>query len=263
MSLLNKIATGIKPKAPKIMLIGVEGVGKSTAGAAMPSPIFLCGENGLVGPQFADTAHFTPETWEEVLAFVDELVNSEHSYKTLVIDTLDWLEPLLYSYVCRKSGPQYKNIEDFGYGKGYMIAQQEFRQLISRTEKANAKGMSILFLCHSQQKSVKNPLGDDYDHFESKVNAKIAGLVKEFCDAVLFAHFDMYTRKDGNKVMALGGSERIVETTHSAAWDAKNRYNLPEVMPLDMKTIMDEIRSSIGNSIKTEKKNEKKEANNG
>lgn len=260
MSLLANVKKGAKAKAPKIMLIGVEGVGKSTAGAKMPNPIFICGESGLVGSQFAETAHFTPSTWEEILKFIGELVTEEHQYKTVVIDTLDWIEPLLYNYVCRSAGPQYKNIEDFGFGKGYGIAQQEFRRLIAGLEKVNEKGMCVMILCHSQQKTVQNPLGDNYDHFEPKTNAKIAGLVKEFCDAILFAHFDIYTRKDGNKVMAMGGSERIVETTHSAAWDAKNRYGLPEVMPLDMEAIMAEIKKSMATAVE-ETKAKKAETN--
>lgn len=265
MSLLNNITKGIRPKAPKIMIVGVEGVGKSTAGSKMPNPIFICGESGLVGPQFSETAHFTPSKWEDVLAFCDELIANETDFKTVVIDTLDWIEPLLYNYVCRKAGPAYKSIEDFGYGKGHLISQGEFRQLIARLEQLNNNGFSILFLCHSVMKSVKNPLGEDYDHYEPKTNAKIAGLVKEFCDAILFAHFQVYTRKNGNKVLASGGDERVVETQFSAAWDAKNRYELPEQMDFDMDKIMEKIRESIKNSIsvgnakKAETKIEKKE----
>ena len=61
MSLLDKITKNQKPRAPRIMMIGVEGVGKSTAGASMPNPVFICGESGLVGPQFAEIPSFTPE----------------------------------------------------------------------------------------------------------------------------------------------------------------------------------------------------------
>ena len=150
---------------------------------------------------------------------------------------------MLYAHVCKNAN--HKNIEDFGYGKGYVVAQQEARQLLARLDRLNAKGMNILILCHSQIKTVKNPVGDDYDHFEAKVNMKIGGIFKEWCDAVLFAQFDMYTRKDGLRSKAVGGDNRIVQTTHSAAWDAKNRYYLPEVMPLDMTVIMEAIMKYI------------------
>ena len=243
MALFDRIKKGQTVRAPRIMMIGVEGVGKSTAGASMPNPVFICGESGLVGPQFADTPSFTPENWGEILQFVDELAQDSQGFKTLVIDTLDWVEPMLYAHVCKNAN--HKNIEDFWYGKGYVVSQQEARQLLARLDRLNAKGMNILILCHSQIKTVKNPVGDDYDHFEAKVNMKIGGIFKEWCDAVLFAQFDMYTRKDGLRSKAVGGDNRIVQTTHSAAWDAKNRYYLPEVMPLDMTVIMEAIMKYI------------------
>ena len=239
MSLLEKITKQQKPRAPRIMMIGVEGVGKSTAGASMPNPVFICGESGLVGPQFAEIPSFTPDNWGEILQFLDELAANKGDFKTIVIDTLDWVEPMLYSHVCSKNG--HKNIEDFGYGKGYVVAQQEARQLLMRLDRLNMEGMNVLLLCHSQIKTVNNPVGDNYDHFESKLNAKISGIFREWCDCVLFAQFDMYTKKDGMRSKAYGGDGRIVQTTHSAAWDAKNRYGLPEVMPLDMGAIMEAI----------------------
>ena len=242
MSLLESIKKGPSTRPPKIMLIGQEGVGKSTAGAKMPNPVFLCGESGLVGPQFADTPSFTPTSWAEALAFCEELASNPSGYKTLVIDTLDWIEPMLYAHVVAAAKKNdIKHIEDFGYGKGYVIAQQEARKMLAVLDKVNAAGMAVLILSHSQLKTVKNPEGDDYDHFESKVNTKVAGIFKEWCDAVQFARFEIYVRKDGMKVKAQGGTERIVQTTHSAAWDAKNRYGLPEVMDLDMSEIYTRI----------------------
>lgn len=244
MSLLESIKKGPSTRPPKIMLIGQEGVGKSTAGAKMPNPVFLCGESGLVGPQFADTPSFTPTSWTNAIAFCEELASNPSGYKTLVIDTLDWIEPMLYTHVVAAAKKNdIKHIEDFGYGKGYVIAQQEARKMLAVLDKVNAAGMAVLILSHSQLKTVKNPEGDDYDHFESKVNTKVAGIFKEWCDAVLFARFEIYVRKDGMKVKAQGGTERIVQTTHSAAWDAKNRYGLPEVMDLDMSEIYTRIVS--------------------
>ena len=208
----------------------------------MPNPVYLCGESGLVGPQFADTPSFTPTSWAESLAFCEELASNPSGYKTLVIDTLDWIEPMLYTHVVQAAKKnEIKHIEDFGYGKGYVIAQQEARKMLAVLDKVNAAGLAVFILSHSQLKTVKNPEGDDYDHFESKVNTKVAGIFKEWCDAVLFARFEIYVRKDGMKVKAQGGTERIVQTTHSAAWDAKNRYGLPEVMDLDMSEIYTRI----------------------
>lgn len=251
MDIKSLIKKGPTTRPPKIMLIGVEGVGKSTAGANMPNPVFMCSESGLVGPQFADVPNFTPKSWKEALEFIDSLAADPGDFKTLVVDTLDWLEPMLYDYVVAAAKkPDIKHIEDFGYGKGYVLAQNEARQLIARLDKVNAAGMNVLLLSHSQLKTVKNPTGEDYDHFESKINAKVGGIFKEWADAVLFARFEVFTRKDGLKAKAYGGDTRVVETTHSAAWDAKNRFGLPEQMPLDMGSILEAITHGAGDEQK-------------
>lgn len=245
-NLLSKIKKGPTKLPPKIMLIGVEGVGKSTAGASMPNPIFICGESGLVGPQFEGIPNFTPESWKDILDFCEELSTTPGDFRTLVIDTLDWVEPMLYAHVCAE-GKQ-KNIEGFGYGKGYVLAQQEARKLLVALDKVNRAGLNILLLSHSQLRKVQNVLGDDYDHFESKLNAKVGGIFKEWADAVLFARFETFVEKVDNKVKAYGGSTRVVETTHSAAWDAKNRYGLPEQMPLDMLAILSAMDGNGGDA---------------
>ncbi|MCS6901519.1 MAG: MAPEG family protein, partial [Myxococcales bacterium] len=81
-------AIGLRPL--RVVLYGVEGVGKSTFASQAPDPIFLCAEEGAVG---LDVARFpTAHTWIEVLEAIRVLTHEEHPYKTLVIDSLDWLE---------------------------------------------------------------------------------------------------------------------------------------------------------------------------
>ena len=245
MSILDNIKKGQTQKPLRLMIVGVEGVGKSTAGAAMPNPVFLCGEDGLVGKQFAETASFTPSSWGDVIQFCDELVAANGAgYKTLVVDTLDWLEPLLYAHVVASAKKaEIRSIEDFGYGKGYIVAQQEARNLLARLDRLNGCGLAVCILAHCAVKTFHNPDGDDFDRYEPKANAKIAGLFREWCDAVLFAQFEQFIKKDGMKAKAIGGENRIVHTVHSAAWDAKNRFGLPAVLPLDMGAILEAIQN--------------------
>ena len=240
------IRKGPTEKQPRIVLIGVEGVGKSTAGAQMDAPIFLCAEDGLVGPQFAETPSFSATSWADALGFIDWLREPGHGYKTLVIDTADWLESLLFRFVCERDGKG--SIEDYGYGKGYVVAAEEFRRFLSKLDEVNKTGVAILVLSHSQIKGFNNPTGENYDRYEPKLAKQIAGMVKEWADAVLFARFEIFTQKDRGamKAKAFGGNNRVVHTMHSGGWDAKNRYGLPETMPLDMPTILDAIRSGNG-----------------
>lgn len=240
------IRKGPTEKPPRLVMIGVEGVGKSTAGAGMPAPIFLCAEDGLVGPQFAETPSFAAPTWSDALAFLDWLRTEQHEFQSLVIDTLDWLEPKLYAYICQRDGKA--GVEDYGYGKGYVVAAEEFRIFLAKLDELNKRGMAILLLAHSQIKAFNNPIGDNYDRYEPKVAKQIAGMVKEWADAVLFARFQVFAHKGKGQMKAkgIGGQERVVHTTHSAGWDAKNRYGLPDEMALDMGSILEAIKSANG-----------------
>ena len=246
MALKDIVKTTVQKKPYRMVIAGVEGVGKSTAGANSENPIFLCFENGLVGNQFEGIPHYEPQKWGDVLEFLHSLKDEKHEYKTLVIDTLDQCEMMINNFVCARD--QKKNIEDYGYGKGYVIAKAEFDDFCTRLDRIKDAGMSIIILAHVQIKPFSNPAGDNYDRYELKANKHIAAKAKEWADVVLFAQFETYTKKDGLKVKGIGGTSRVVYTSHCAAWDAKNRYSMPEVLALDMSEILNAINQGQSQS---------------
>jgi hypothetical protein len=218
----------------RVLLYGVEGVGKSTFAANAPNPVFLAAEDGTAQ---LDVARFPePETWADVFDALDELTRSQHDFRSLVIDTLDWLEPICWASVVQRGGPKIKSIEDYGFGKGYTAALDEWRLFLAALERLrNARGMHVVMLAHSWIKTFKNPEDDDYDRYEMKLHAKAGGMLKEWCDAVLFARYETFTTKDDKtkRVRGVSSGARVVHTQRTAAWDAKNRYDLPETLPLE------------------------------
>jgi hypothetical protein len=216
----------------RTLLHGVEGVGKTTFGANAPTPIFLGAEDGT--GHLNVTRFPQPDKWIHVREAIATLTNEPHGFETLVIDTLDWAEPLLWAYICERDGK--KNVEDYGYGKGYVAALDEWRVMIADLERLRAaKRMQIVMLAHSWIKPFKNPEGDDFDRYEMKINPKAAGLLKEWSDVVLFANYETFAHKDDRtkRVRGVSTGARVAYTTRSAAYDAKNRYDLPEQLPLD------------------------------
>jgi hypothetical protein len=213
-----------------VVLYGPEGIGKSTFAAGAPGPIFLGSEDGT---SELDVARFPmPANWAECLEALDELASPGHDHKTAVIDTADWIEPLIHQHVCEDAGKAH--IEDFGFGKGYLLAMDEWRKLLGRLDALRMqRGMHVIVLAHSQVKTFRNPTGDDYDRYELKLHGKAAALIKEWPKAVLFANYKTYTREKDGRVRGVGDGSRVVYTEHRAAWDAKNRYGLPYEMPLD------------------------------
>lgn len=231
---LAAVVRGKLVKPPRVLMYGTIGCGKSTFGSRAPAPIFLAAEDGT---SELDVARFPePASWPDALAALDSLLNEEHAYKTLVIDTLDWLEPLIHAHLCHANGwlrNGAPDIEQPGYGKGYTAALDQWRLLLSRLDALRArKGMIIVLLAHAAVRTFKNPAGDDFDRYELKLNAKAAALVREWADAVLFVNYETLTAKEKNRVRGISTGARFMFTDHRAAWDAKNRYGMPEQLPL-------------------------------
>ena len=227
---------------PVVLLYGVEGVGKSSWAGSAPEPIFLDIESGTEELDVYRWPVIGPWTWQKVLDAIEQLIVDQHSYGTLVIDTLDALEPLLWADICEKA--KQPDIEAFGYGKGYTAALDGWRTLTAALERLiRQRRMGVILLAHSVIRTFKNPEGDDFDRYELKLNQKAGGFLKEWSRAVLFARYETFTDKDGKtkRVRGVSTGARIVHTARTAAYDAKNRYNLPEQMPLDWQLFADAI----------------------
>lgn len=231
-SMLAAVTRGKIQSPDRILLYGTEGCGKTTWASNAPGAIFLPAEDGT---DRVDVARLpTPRRWSDVMDAIDELRTGKHDFKTFVIDTVDAIEPLCWKYICARDGQE--SVGSYGYGKGYDAALDEWNIFLAALERLRReKGMSIILLAHSQIKPFKNPEGDDFDRYALNLNVKAAGKIKEWCDSVLFARFEEIAHKDGKtkKVRGVSTGARQMHTLRTAAYDAKNRYSLPETLPLD------------------------------
>jgi hypothetical protein len=227
---LGAVVTGRIAAPMRVLLYGVEGVGKSSFAAGAPAPVFLAAEDGT---NELDVARLPlAQDWQDVLDAVHLLQNEKHAYKTLVIDTLDWIEPMIWRFICARDSE--KDIESYGYGKGYTKALQEWQFLLQRLDGLRRGGMHVVLLAHSWIKPFKNPQGEDYDRYELKLNKQAAGICKEWPDCVLFANHEVRAKLDDKTKRVRGESSgaRFIYTARTAAYDAKNRYGLPKMLPL-------------------------------
>ena len=240
---LASIKRGVVETPLSVVLYGPEKVGKSTFAAGAPSPIFLSGKDSE-GTAHLDVSRFPEaESWGDIQDAVAFMGTSDASeFQTLVIDTADWIEPLAWEKVCKDGGKQ--QIDDFGYGKGYNNARELWRGLTNSLDDLRRQhGKHIVVLAHSQVRTFNNPAGDDFDRYELKLNGKTASVLKEWPSALMFANYETYTSEKDGKVLGVGTGSRIVHTEHRAAWDAGNRYGLPETLPLDWSEFQSAVKA--------------------
>jgi hypothetical protein len=221
--------------APRILIHGVAGVGKSTFAAAAPSPVFVPTEDGL---GMLDVAHFPlARSFDAVMEALVALYSEPHEFKTVVVDSVDWLEPLIWQRVCQDN--QWASIEEPGYGKGYIAALELWRQYLDGLNGLrDERGMAVIQIAHTDIKRFDSPEHEPYDRYVIKLHSRAAALLQEHSDVVLFANYRISTVKADvgfNKKVtrALGSGERVVYTAERPAFLAKNRYALPDVLPLD------------------------------
>ena len=221
------------------------GFGKSSFAAYTPSPIFLMtrGETGLVklieSGQLPETPHL-PElnTWADLLAAVKFLRTEEHSFKTLVLDTANGAERLMYEYVCERDfSGDWTDRGFMGYMRGYEVALADWRMFLnSLDELQRERNMSIFLLLHSRVKTFKNPSGMDFDKYSPELNDKTWTLTKGWLDCILFGNFEVAVRGSSvrtadpmKKGKAAETAPRILYTnSDNPTYDAKNRLGLPD-----------------------------------
>lgn len=228
-----KIIRGKIPGAKKVVIYGPEGIGKSTFAAQFPDPVFIDTEGST---KDMDVARFDKaESWAMLLQQVQYVADYPECCRTLVIDTADWAEQMEIKSLCDEKG--WKGLEDPGYGKGYTYSAENFGKLLNLAEDIVHKGVHVVMTAHAQLRKVELPeeMGA-YDHWEMKTTKKVAPLIREWADMVLFANYKTRIVEVDKKKKAQGG-QRVMYTGHTPFWDAKNRYSLPDEMPFEYSSI--------------------------
>lgn len=245
-----KISKGKVKRPLRLVVDGVEGVGKSTFAAQFPDPLFIDLENGTDSMDVKRTQK--PESWTELLQIVREVAADPSVCKTLILDTGDWAEALCVKYICKK----YKTdgLESFGYGKGYVYLREEFENLLNELDKVIAAGVNVVVCAHAQIKKFELPdEAGSFDRYELKMSKNVSPLVREWCDIQLFANFKTYVvaTENKNRSKGTGGTRRVMYASHTASWDAKNRHGLPDEMDLDFKHIA-HLFGSVAQPVKSD-----------
>jgi hypothetical protein len=235
---MNGLVKGKQELPPRICIYGNHGIGKSTIASQFPEPIFINTENGL---DSLDVTSF-PKAGEisDVVENIKTLLKEEHSFKTLVVDSVDWLvEPLI-----SKDIESSYDAKDLGYGKNQVYVAESFREILQGLDSLRRKRMmNIVLLAHSNVIRYENPLTEPYDRFSPKLPNRCNALLQEWCDVIAYAGFKIIIKKADvgfNNTVSRGVTtgERLLHVVENPAYIAKNRYSCPDSFEMKYEEII-------------------------
>jgi hypothetical protein len=227
-----KITTGKQQRAQRVVIYGVESVGKSTFAAQFPKPLFLDIEQGT---SHLDVDRCDINSWKQLTEALAEAKATD--YQTIVIDSADWAERLCVEDLLATS--KKTSIEDFGFGKGWVMVAERMSRMLASVDALIDAGKNVVLIAHSRIVKFEAPDAlAPYDRYELKLSKQSSPLLKEFADELWFLRFKTkVSTSETGRGKGIGGKERILLTTHSAAYDAKTRSGLAEELPLEWASV--------------------------
>lgn len=231
MTLQERLQAGAAIKAPRIVIYGIPGIGKSTFASQAYKPVFIPTEDGLSAlkhvPQFP-----VAKTIDEFDSNLECIMNQEHEFKTVIIDTADWLETLICDDILTRQKGYNMATACGGYGAAWGVVKTKFKEILLKLEALRTQRIMTIFIAHSSIQKISTPESGEFDQYSLKLNhgtnkspGGIASLLIEWADAVFFL-----TRKNGAEKGATVGGERILRCVTTMGAEAKNRWGMPDYL---------------------------------
>lgn len=222
---------------PPLMLVyGTAGMGKTSLALQAPGAVYLQIAPERPPSDISPTGFGELTEYGQVAEALGALYNEAHEFKTVVIDSMDALEPLVWRETCLRN--QWKDIEQPGYGKGYLAADHVWRELIAGCDALRRdRGVQVIWLALAEASNHEEPGAQAYKRYDLKIHKRAEGLLTQAADAVLFLNTKVVIKETeagfGKKnTHAEGGGTRWMFTDGRPAFVAKNRFNLPDAIPL-------------------------------
>lgn len=246
---LQNVVRNTLNKPPFIVVHGDAGVGKTTVAAGAPNNIFIPVEDGL-GMLDVDTFP-EPKNMTEVKQMMNVLLNEDHNYQWVTIDSATALEKKLWRELCEKSNAE--SIEEVGggYGKGFTKALEEVSTFITDLRKLReVRGMGIILIAHTKVSTFNPPDKASYDQYTLNVNAKLADFIHTQADIVGYAELEQLIKQEDKGFNQKQGKatetgRRLLHCYSSKKYTSKNRYGIQQPIDLDFNVLMNNIAANM------------------
>ena len=231
---LDSLRRGDAPRPERLIIYGPHGVGKTSLAAGAPNPVIIQTEDGL---GMLDVPTFgVLRDFRDVVDAVEELARGSHDFRTLIVDSLDWLEPLVWQYTCETM--KWNSIEDPGFGKGYLEADKNWRLFFQFLDKIRVnRNMGVILIAHTEVKTFEPPDSSAYDRYQPKLHKRASALAQENVDGVFLVNYRVSLVKDDprdkdSRQRGVGGGQRVLYTEERPSHLAKNRWRMQPVIAL-------------------------------
>ena len=233
----RSIMKGIKNSPRKIVIYGPPKIGKSSLVSAIPGALMIPTEDRVTHIDCDKTD--VVGSYEEVMEIFQYLYSGT-SYRAVIVDTLDWMEPMLHESICRARG--FDSIIDnrnpetnYGRGLKYHAVEGWKKFLYNCDHLRKETGMSIILVAHSQVEKISPPESDAYDRYSFKIDKNATAVVEEWADVIGFYNREVLVSKEDQgfgkkKGKALNIDDRRVLNLQatSPAWISGNSFDLPD-----------------------------------
>jgi len=264
---LDSISKGAQVRAPRMVLLGVEKIGKTTfacGSEVVEGKIVRTGINdpivipvrGEEGADALDVGKFpTCEEYDQVLDAIRVLGEETHEYKTAVLDSASALEPIIWKAVCKDAKTDSIEKVGGGYGKGYIEALSRWRKLLEYLDALRDRSIATIIIGHVKVKRFDDPAGESYDQYQFDINDKAANLLYRWSDIIGFCNTKTHVKKEetGFGTEKKKGSDpfqgyRFLYTQKRPAHPGGGRGvygQLPYELPLDWQSFENAVANAI------------------
>lgn len=231
MSILSQAA---KPADRAIIctITGDAGVGKTRLAATFPKSVFIRSEDGMQSipanerPDALPVVGKVEDLWEQLTA----LINDEHDYQSVVLDSVTALERMFINHVVDSDPKKPKSINQAlgGYGAGLSAVAAMHQRVRKAAGLLNAKGIHVVFIAHADTVTVELPDQDPYTRYDLRLGKRSVAPYVDDVDLVGYLKLETHTTGDGERKKAISDGTRILVTYTTAANVSKNRYSITE-----------------------------------